>query len=527
MKKAGKNLSPLLAVCLLFCLMSGTALADGEVAYAVEGGNIYFDTTTGEITGADETVTAADIPAAIGETAVTAIGYRAFVSSPIASVTLPEGLTTIKGYAFADCHNLTQVDIPDSVEEILIGAFGWCTSLQSISVSEHNQKYCIVDGVLYSKDMTQVVCVPGGRAEEYTVPDSVEDMGLSLWGCTSLPAIHVGEGNPYYSSIDGVLYSKDKKAVYCCPGGRDTAYIIPDGVEAIEDAAFAGCGKLPGVTIPDSVTYIGFSAFENCTSLTSITIPAGCCEDLPLGGYYSALYGCTGLTEINFSGENERYCSVDGVVYNKDKTLLALYPAGRAGSVVIPDGVKIIGPTAFSGSAGLTDVTIPDGVTDIYYDAFWNCTGLAHITIPKSVTYIDAGAFDSCPALTEISYGGTAAQWAKIEIEEYNEVLDSVSITFRETDLLSASVSAAYTGSAVTASLSFDWCDGEADIFVGVYQDGRMLRIGAAKVLEDAAAASLTIQAPGLSGEYEVKAFFLDPATRTPVAECASTTLTV
>ena len=102
--------------------------------------------------------------------------------------------------------------------------------------------------------------------------------------------------------------------------------------------------------------------------------------------------------------ENVNYANVSGVLFNKDKTLLHAYPAGKAGAnYVIPDSVTSIGNYAFAFCESLTSITIPDSVTSIGEGAFWKCTSLTSITIPDGVTSIGYAAFWNCNRLTGIT----------------------------------------------------------------------------------------------------------------------------
>ena len=185
-------------------------------------------------------------------------------------------------------------------------------------------------------------------------------------------------------------------AFYGCT--KLTSITIPDRVTSIGNGAFRNCPGLESITIPDGVTSIDVGAFDRCTKLTSITIPDGVTY---IGT--NAFYGCSRLTDITVDSNNLYYCSESGVLFNKDKTTLICYPAGKTdSSYTIPDEVTSIGYTAFEACTGLTSIYFPDGVTSIGDYAFESCTGLESITIPNSVTSIGYAAFNYCSGLTSI-----------------------------------------------------------------------------------------------------------------------------
>ena len=132
---------------------------------------------------------------------------------------------------------------------------------------------------------------------------------------------------------------------------------VPEGVVSLGDHAFFNCRSLKSVTLPESVTSIGESAFSRCEELKSITIKGGVAT---IGSY--AFEDCTHLTEINVAKNNAVYVSDDGVLYTKDMKTLVCCPSGRSGELVIPNGVKTIGQSAFASCKRLTEVKIPKSV---------------------------------------------------------------------------------------------------------------------------------------------------------------------
>ena len=226
-----------------------------------------------------------------------------------------------------------------------------------------------------------------------------------------------------------------------------TSMTIPDSVTCIGNCAFRECSSLASVTIPDSVTSIGVYAFCACTSLKSVTIP----DSVTSIGNYAFSY-CTSLTGIWVDEGNSHYFSdASGVLFNKDKTVLAQCPGAFSGSYAIPDGVTSINDAAFVNCESLTSVTIPDGVTNIGYEVFAGCTSLANMVLPNGVTRIGAEAFDwctsmksitipdgvtsigydafsNCKSLTNVYFTGTEEAWNGITIDGGNDALKNAKI---------------------------------------------------------------------------------------------------
>ena len=335
---------------------------------------------------------------------VTSIGSSAFSScTSLTSVTIPDSVTSIGSCAFDCCRSLTSVTIPDSVTSIGDRAFYYCTSLISVTIPDSVTS--IGDSAFYfCKSLTSV-----------TIPNSVTSIGDSaFYICTSLTSIEVSDNNKNYSSLNGVLFNKNKTELITYPAGKgktDSDYVIPNSVTSIGSSAFYNCTSLTSVTIPDSVISIGSSAFYSCTSLTSVTIPDSVTaigsEAFYNTGYYNnksnwdngVLYISKCLIYA------ERDVLVGGYSIKENTQLIADYAfeyCKSLESVTIPDSVTSIGAGAFEYCKSLSSVTIGNGVTSIGKGAFYDCTSLESVTIPDSVTIIGGYAF-YCTSLTSVT----------------------------------------------------------------------------------------------------------------------------
>ncbi|MBQ6020932.1 MAG: leucine-rich repeat protein [Clostridia bacterium] len=178
-----------------------------------------------------------------------------------------------------------------------------------------------------------------------------------------------------------------------------TSVSIADTVRSIGDKAFSGCSVLRRIWIPDSVETVGVEAFKNCPKLQTAHIGAGLIE---LGA--SAFHACAALAAIEVSDGNPCYASVNGVLFDKAKTVLLQYPAAKTDpEYTVPGTVRSIEEFAFTGCGNLQNVVFPDGLEKIGNSAFSNCSALACITLPGSLRSIDAYAFKDCGALSDIS----------------------------------------------------------------------------------------------------------------------------
>lgn len=353
-----------------------------DIAYAVEGGNIYFDKGSGKITGCDESVTSANIPSEINGAKVTAIGDFSFYALPnLTSVIMPNSITSIGEYAFSGRTPIKSIIIPSSVTSIGMGAFG------SFGGTDDN--------------------LDGSASIIFETPSSVTSIGAGAFSGANLKSI----------TIPGSVISLDMDAFNGCSALVNVEFEEPSHLTSIERGTFLNCWSLTSIKIPESVTSIDRDAFANCYSLAFVEIPSsvtsmGDCKKLfvdVFGNSWKATFICPADSfafkqldgRPRIEPGYEYYKTDDGVIYSNDLTEIIACPQVK-GEFVIPDGVEVIAYAAFKGCK-ITNITIPSSVTHIYASAFENCWGLTNVTIPSSVTFIGPSAFSGCKNLTSIT----------------------------------------------------------------------------------------------------------------------------
>lgn len=297
---------------------------------------------------------------------VRSVGRYAFASTPITNISLPESITSIRDYAFYWCMNLNNIQLPKSMNYIGKNVFGYCMSLNGIQVDNENTKYCSVEGVLFNKNRTEIITCPMNKEGKYTIPNGVTSIAdYCFSGCANLSSV-----------------------------------VIPNGVASIGDYSFSSTG-ITSVSLPNSVTSLGEGAFANCNNLEKIIISANInlIKD-------SVFIGCDNLKEITVDSKNTNYCSVNGVLFNKDKSELIAFPSDKTGNYSIPNGVVKIADYAFYRCTGLESVSIPNTVKTIGDSAFYECSGLKSVSISNGVETIGKSAFGST-ALKNVTIPGS------------------------------------------------------------------------------------------------------------------------
>ena len=298
--------------------------------------------------------------------------------SSLTSIKIPESVTKIGREAFSGCSSLTSVNIPEKVEEIGDNAFSNCKSLKEITVSDKNNHYTNKDGILYNKELTEIIAVPSAIEGDIVIPEGVTSIKEGIfYGCSLITGITIPSSvtDISWGTFNGCKIERATIPVNLCGyiNKDNLKTVVITGNGEIEGSAFYDCSSLTSVTIGNGVTSIGQYAFSGCSSLTSIVIP-----DSVTSIEYYAFSSCTSLT-----------------------------------SIIIPDSVTSIGWDAFSGCSSLASITIPDSVTSIDQYAFLGCSSLTSVTIGNGVTNIGSSVFKGCDSLTGV-YITDIAAWCSI-----------------------------------------------------------------------------------------------------------------
>ncbi len=283
--------------------------------------------------------------------------------SRAADLTVPEGVERIADGAFWQVQ-LNTLSLPDSLREIGDEAF-YGSGLNALTLPEGLEKL-------------------GAGALSYcglgtlTIPAGVTEIGEGCFrGCSRLAEILVAEGSESYRSVEGVLFSADGRLLLSCPWGlKRSDYAVPEGTERIAAYAFVGFNQKGTLTIPAGVREIDENALSRCYGLSAILVDEA----------------------------NPVYRSADGVLFNRDQTVLLRYPAEKPeGSYTVPGSVKIIAPCAFSENYELTELRVPGGVAVIADEAFSGCAALERLTLEPGLRIIGDEAFLGCGALIDLT----------------------------------------------------------------------------------------------------------------------------
>ena len=265
-------------------------------------------------------------------------------------------VTAIGVGAFYSCKQLVSVSLPSSIEAIGDFSFARCEALTSVGI----------------------------------LPAALKTIGPKAFIYTALTGISVDNGNKNFVADQDILYTLDangvKTKVLVCAAKSTGSKTIPEGVTAIEYAAFAKCEEMSGLTLPSTLTSIGEYAFDGCVRLYKLSIPDNVSS---IGAH--AFYKCSYLADLTLPA-NLNTVEEGTFMFCSALTELPL-----------PSTVSSIGKYAFEACTGLTEITIPAACVFIGDHAFEECRGITSVSIPASLGKIDDFAFLGCSNLVSLS----------------------------------------------------------------------------------------------------------------------------
>lgn len=326
------------------------------------------------------------------------LGSDAFSAQYISELTLPDTLVSMGKEAISH-FRISKLSIGSGLQVFDEASFYGFPELETITLSPDNTALALEDGVLFSADMSRLLLYPAKDPRtEYTVPESVSEIGLGAFYCTeNLARVNlpdglktVGELAFFASGIqtltlpEGVI-RLGTESFACCH--NITSLRLPDSLSVIEDYAFHLCSSLSEVILPEGLTDLGAQCFSGCP-VTSFDIGPN------LRTMGANPFAGAPVRQFTVSPENRHFKLVDGVILTADGSALVAYPRyAVADSYTVPDGVESILHNAFMFCENLRTVVLPDSLRSINGHAFYGCRQLSSITLPDGIESIGEWAF--------------------------------------------------------------------------------------------------------------------------------------
>lgn len=361
------------------------------------------------------------------------------------TATLSDKTTKINLDAFLACNKLKTIIIGKNVKGIKGECFTNCKNLETIKISKGNKYYVFEHGVLLSKDKKKLISCILLKTDTYTIPkgitsiakdafdncenlkhivlsDSITEfepecfngmydtakvesitLGKNYYNkgnvqflskASYLKAIYVSEENPYYSSVEGILYNKEQTQLLACPRKAELCKMPNTVTSVAKDVWF---GDVKELYVSDGIT-----------DMTDFMDRFNECKVLHIGKKVEKLNRpmlMTELDQIMVDPENQNYKSEDSMLYTKDGSRLIWCPEQKKGTVTIATGTSIIGAEAFLECNQVTDIVIPDTVKTIEAQAFGIVTDRSGVD--EVVFWVPAGKLEYYKVLLNSETGFT------------------------------------------------------------------------------------------------------------------------
>ena len=347
----------------------------------------------------------------IPSTVTTIADYAMAYATGLTELTIPSSVTTIGSYALAMCSGLTYLYVPNSVISIGELAFAMNSNIREYDFRDYTAIPSLGGSAFYQPYMMLKIYVPAVLYNDWKAATNWSEWASYIY--TERLEIDTSVAG-LYDNVTGVLmYSWDmlvSEGIVGVSGttltefpseeGQGEFYVVlPEGITAINAQVGTQCTALGGLHLPSTLRSVGMAAFAY-TMINEINIPASCTSVGLLA--FAASLACT---SINVDPANTAYTSDAGVLFNKNKSTLMVFPAGKGGSYTIPSSCSSISTGAFAASMFLTSLVIPNSVMEIGQYAFLSSGISGRLVIPNGVTTIASYAFSGCSNITQVVMG--------------------------------------------------------------------------------------------------------------------------
>ena len=333
-------------------------------------------------------------------------GQAFYQNNALNKVNFGNQIKEIYNYAFS--HSiLKEIQLPKTIEYVSTYSFADIPSLENVIYDTEEGEYRSLDGILYNKQMTEVIIFPPAKEGIVTLASSLTyiNPGQFIGNKTSSFVI---ENNDKYMAVNDIVYSKDGKTLIIAPGNKKNV-VIKAGTTQIGQSAFQKNQAIKSVIINDELTSIGMNAFKS-TSLTEIEFGARVkiIED------YAFQESKLVNVQFNESIETIRsyafsnILSLENLVLPGSLKLIDYFSFSYLPSletIAFNEGLETIGAYAFLDNDALQEIRLPNSLKLIEYNAFNSCEGLEKVYFGEELTNIRFGAFSYCRSLNYVEFG--------------------------------------------------------------------------------------------------------------------------
>lgn len=217
------------------------------------------------------------------------------------NIIIPEGVEVIPADCFHGCTKLKSIDIPGSVRYIVGDAFVGCESLVDINIATENTHFKLVDGAIYDKRMTQLVCyLPTIEKREYIAPESLNSIEMYAFS-----------ENKYLEKVvlPKEMYCISCFAFYQCSSLKEI--IMPEKIQCLGEYFVSECNELVKMKIPEGITKIEYWTIGFCENLKTVELPISVKMINP-----DIIITCPSIFEILYEGTEKQWTTVE-VKYGK------------------------------------------------------------------------------------------------------------------------------------------------------------------------------------------------------------------